>query len=425
MGLLDRLKQKKDGTTEVEFTNEENATIDDVVEFIMDEGKAITREVAEKISALNNGIALISDSVATLPIYLYKRNLDGSRDKVNDYRNKLLNMENSEHSTSFNLKKNLVSDFLYHGNGYVDIERASGEIVALRHIPYKDIKVEKTNNENKRQEKYRYSYWEMNNPFHDVINLARNTKKDEITGIGILEEGKRILSSANHIEEYTNNIFNNGFFAKGVIESEKMLTKKSRESLSERVKKFFSGSKNAGKVMILDDGMKYKALGLSPSDVNLLQQKDFTINDIARLLKIQPSLIGGKMEGLVYSNQSDNQLNFLQMTLGPILKLIENTFNKYLLTEEEKSQGYFFEFSTTDMLRCTPEKEIKMYTDALKGSLYTINEARGKINRKPIEGGDRPLIMSGMCIISEDGTIIGPNSEKLKEDMKGGDNNEQ
>lgn len=185
------------------------------------------------------------------------------------------------------------------------------------------------------------------------------------------------------------------------------------------LKRFFSGGKNSGKILILDDGMKFKGLSLSPADMNLLQQKSFTVEDIARLLKMPSYMLGASGSSMVYSNVEQTQLMFLQMTIDPILRLVEDTFNKYLLTEDEKESGFFFEFSTQNMLRTTPEKEITMYANAVKGSLLTVNEARKKLNWNDLKGMDRPIVMSGTCTINENGEVVGVNSNY----EKGGEEN--
>ena len=140
MNLANRLKATL--TPNQVKTVEENATFDDIIEY-GSESITITRDVAEKIGALNYGISLISETIASLPVYLYKRDKNGGRKKVDDYRNKLLNLENSDYSTAYNMKRNLVSDYLYHGNGYLDIYRDNEyKIKSLIHIPYKDIHLE-------------------------------------------------------------------------------------------------------------------------------------------------------------------------------------------------------------------------------------------------------------------------------------------
>lgn len=123
MGLLDRLKKPlQENELKKTFTTEENATMSDVIEYALKD-ITITREMAEKIGALSQGIHLISDAIASMPVYLYKRLESGEREKVLDNRTVLLNSENSPYSTAFNMKKALISDFLYYGNGYLDIDR--------------------------------------------------------------------------------------------------------------------------------------------------------------------------------------------------------------------------------------------------------------------------------------------------------------
>ncbi|NFL41798.1 phage portal protein [Clostridium botulinum] len=411
-------------TNSVELDNETMAMLDDlnedgVTDFKI-ENVPLTREVAMKITALNEGINQISDSISALPVYLYKREDDGSRQKVKDKRNKLLNLENSKHSTSYNMKKNLIMDFLFYGNGYLDINRdVKNEIISLMHIPYKEVQLIDVNSINKRDAEYQYSYWGMTNEFHEVLNLVRNPYRDQLKGIGVLEEGSMALEGATGLDEYSKNVINTGFNARGVIESEKIMSKPSRQSLTAMLKRFFSGGKNSGKILILDDGMKFKGLSLSPADMNLLQQKSFTVEDIARLLKMPSYMLGASGSSMVYSNVEQTQLMFLQMTIDPILRLIEDTFNKYLLTEDEKESGFFFEFSTQNMLRTTPEKEILMYANAVKGSLLTVNEARRKMNWNYLKGMDRPIVMSGTCTINENGEVVGVNNMP----PKGGEEN--
>lgn len=404
----------------MELDTEKLASNDDeILDFRM-EHVSLTRETAMKVTALNEGINQIADTIAALPVYLYKREDNCSRQKVNDKRNKLLNLENSKHSTSYNMKKNLIMDFLFYGNGYLDINKdVKNEIISLMHIPYKDIQLIDVNSINKRYAEYQYSYWGMTNEFHEVLNLVRNPYRDSLNGVGVLEEGSMALEGATGLDEYSKNVINTGFNARGVIESEKIMSKPSRQSLNTMLKRFFSGGKNSGKILILDDGMKFKGLSLSPADMNLLQQKSFTVEDIARLLKMPSYMLGASGSSMVYSNVEQTQLMFLQMTIDPILRLVEDTFNKYLLTEDEKESGFFFEFSTQNMLRTTPEKEITMYVNAVKGSLLTVNEARKKLNWNDLKGMDRPIVMSGTCTINENGEVVGVNSNY----EKGGEQN--
>ena len=387
MGLLDRLKNAK-----AEDINDNIGAEDaeKLIEYALDNDVVINYDTAMKICALNNGVMLISETIASLPVHLYKDDENGVRTHINDNRCTLLNLENSVHSTAFNMKKKLVIDYIMNGNAYLDINKVNGQIKSLINIDKSEISISTNEEHNKRNMRVNYSYWGMHNrAYHEVLNLVRNPTSNEYMGVGVLREGAELLGTAKGLENYCYNTVNNGFYAKGVIESEKVLSKPTRNSLSERIKRFFSGSKNAGKVLILDDGMKFKSLALTPVDLELLKQREFTINDIARLLNLPPSMIGGTGNSMTYTNVQDTQLQFLQTTIEPYLTIIENTFNKYLLTEQEKLEGYYFEFDTINMLRSTPQRQIEMLTKATGGrQILTVNEARNEMNYGPLSGGD-------------------------------------
>ena len=427
MGLLNRLMNKdlsRFGQEGKEPSSiEENATLSDILEFEL-QGTNINRDVAEKIAALTEGVNLIADTIASLPVYLYKRGENGDRERVKgDKRVSLLNLESNLYNTAYNTKKMLITDFLLHGNGYIDIKRNEfEEIETLINIPYRDITLNKPIEKNLRKAIYSYNYWGMEKvATHNVLNLVRNPKEFALEGRGLLHEGRAILKNAISLDNYTTTTLENGLFSKAVVEKDTTMTKKSRDSLISMLKRFFSGTKNAGKVIILDDGMKLKTLQLSPADLELLQQKEFTIKDIARLLKLQPSMLGVNNGGMTYSNEKDNQLVFLKNCIAPLLSIIENTFNKYLLKEEEKKAGiYFFEFNTQALLKANPLEEIKAYAEAVKGSLMSPNEARNKFNWGHIDGLDRPLISLAMGVMKEDGEIESHLSRKYK-NVKGGD----
>lgn len=365
----------------------------------------VTRSLAEKIGALNQGLLLIADTVAGLPVYLYKRDDDGNRERQVDIRNRLLNQQCNPISTAFNMKQSLVIDFLLHGNGYLDIERdAFFKIKALRHIPYYDVGLNRSFNINRRHEIFTYEYWGMRNvPTHDVLNIARKPKNSELEGIGILKEGSTILASAIGFDDYTKSSVESGFSAKAVVENPGIMTIESRKSLKEALR--VHSGKNGAQAVILDNGSTMKSLNLSPADLDLLNQKDFGIKDIARLLKLQPSMLGVATGGMTYSNEKDNQLYFLKNTIEPLLKLIEQSLNLYLLTEEEKDNGFFFEFNTQNMLRMSVADEIRMYVEATGGPILATNEARRRLNWESIEGADNLKIKLDHGVLNADGTI--------------------
>lgn len=391
MGLLDKLKGQKAEDLQKNAINDFLDDDDELASSIFSiNTKIVTREDAEKLAVVNMGVNLIAEAIAEMPIYLYKREKDGGREKVDDHRNRLLNMDNGSYSNAYNMKKNLITDYLYHGNGYLDIQRDGLYIKTLIHIPYRDVSVLKSNDINKRNAIHKFQYWGMEAYPHDVVNLVRNPKYDEVTGYGLLHEGRLTLASLMAIEEFMNGNAESGFNAKAVIEKDTVMSKASIASLRQHISKFFGGSnanKNGG-VLILDDGMKLKQLNQSSKELELLNQKELLIKDVARHLKLPLPLIGIATSGMTYSNEQQLKLTLLKQTLMPIIRNLEETLNKYLLTEKEKDNGMFFEFQYQDILKVSPQEELSVYGRAVADRLMSVNEARQRMNLKPKEGHD-------------------------------------
>lgn len=415
MGLLDKLTGKKDISPVLDdFLNDD----DDVTSVFEINTRRVSRSQAEKIAVVNMGVNLIAESIAEMPVYLYKRNKDGSRKKVNDYRNKLLNLDNGSYSNSYNMKKNLITDYLYHGNGYIDInKKPTGEIISLIHIPYRDIEMTPLGNENKRNSRYIYNYWGMTQKVHNVLNLVRNSKYDELIGYGLLDEGQLTLASLLSIEEFMNNNASSGFNAKAVITKDTIMSKASKDSLRKHLKKFFGGSsasKNGG-VLLLDDGMKLQQLNQSSQELELLGQKDLLIKDVARHLSLPLPIIGIAASGMTYNNEQQLKLTLLKQTLSPIIRNLEETFNRYLLTKKEQNEGYFFEFDYQHLLKITPSEELRVYGQAIRDNIITTNEARRKLNFPPMQGHDE---LSGSKTTNDNTTIE-------NDTVKGGEENSE
>lgn len=347
---------------------------------------SVTIENATTVPALMYGVNLICDTIASMPVYLYKRNADGSRDKLQtDIRNKLLNMQPNDYSSGYNLKYSLIYDFLMSGNGYIHIDKPFGstEIKALYHVPYNEMSLISTNDIDRLKERYYYNYWNrLNVPTFKVMNMVRNPKTNPLDGTGIVEQGSDVIKLLLDLEAYQTESVTNRFTPKVVIEKETIMSKASKDSFREAIKNFFSGAKG-GKVLLLDDGMKAKSINTFAEN-DIVNQKNDAIKSLAMLLKLPMQLYGISGGNLSYSNESYNTIMLLKQTIQPILKLLEDTCNMYLLTESEKNQGYFFEFNTQNLLKTDPKTEYEMYGKAVSDGILTRNEARQRMNWKPL-----------------------------------------
>ncbi len=105
-------------------------------------------------------------------------------------------------------------------------------------------------------------------------------------------------------------------------------------------------------------------------------------------MKLPLPIIGIAASGMTYSNEQQLKLTLFKQTLSPIIRNLEETLNRYLLTQKEQDEGYFFEVQYHVLLKVSPQEELKVYGQAIKDRILTTNDARRRINESPIEGGD-------------------------------------
>ncbi|CEQ26766.1 phage portal protein [Paraclostridium sordellii] len=369
-------------------------------------------DIAMKISALNNGLSLISETLASLPLYKYRRLEDGSKVRVSDDKlHYLLNVACNQSTSAFNMKDTFIRQAILEGNGYLYIQRKGNSISSLHLV--EDVEQDPYVTKDGLACKYKFKLGDREKTcnHHDMINLARYTK-DGIKGKGILEHGKDVLGIANSLNQYQGATLENGAFIKGMMQVPNEMPQDERQSLTSKIRDFFSG-KSSGSVLVLSKDIDFKPISLSPSDIEALKSSEFSVDEIARLLKVPPDMLKGTSNR---SEQSD--LYFLKYCLLAYIRQVEEVFNHYLLLESEKNGEYFFEFNIDNLLRTDKATEMKYYRDGVEGGIFTINEARNKLNKKSIKGADILLLSKFNMIIDENGEKWNTQSVTKLKDIK-------
>lgn len=388
---------KKEDTVEIDLTNNTVAS-GDIVRF-----SNVKEDTATKIVALNSGINLIANAISTLPIYLYKRNENGERKKVEDFRNYLLNASPNDTTVASNLKYSVVKNLILKGNSFVYIRRdKTGKIQGLELIDGNSISIEKAlYNNGEVGFTYRFKDLRGNTitaENYEVINILKDSKDSSSPwGRGVLETGKELINIAVAESKFTFSSLE-GVNLKGFLSTASKLSREAKENLKESWRKFYSGSdKNA--TPVLEEGLVYNQLNLKPADIELIKNKEFTTKQIALLLNIPFSYLVDSASS--YNNSQEESLRFLKQTLNPYIRLIEENFNKLLLTELEKREGYFFEFNTSELLKVSATEQIDFLDKAIKSGLMTLSEGRRKLNLPYMEGTDILLVPLNMATVKE------------------------
>lgn len=406
MGIFYRRKDKKSVESAVEgnysslFTSRGNSiTVDE-------------NNITE-IPSVKNALDLICGSVANLPIYLYKENEDGSIERQrDDYREKLLNEECNSIECSSNLKRNMTKDMLLHGVSYSLQDKEYGDILGLHRVEPKQVQLNKLIDKKGFVRDLTVNYT-LNGVYvedlevEDFLIIAFNSK-DGLRGKGILSTNQDILSLMLSEIMYQNNVVSGGSLPLGILETDGRLSDITAKKLRESWESVYGGIRNSGKTVILEEGLKYKSLSLTPNDLGLLESR-----------KVQTEMseeIFNLPKGMLSSSTVIQNEEYLKFTLNPILSAIEGAINKTLLLEKEKEEGYYFRFDVSELLKASFKEQVETISNATKNGLMTINEGRQKLDMKPFLDNDFLLLSQGNVKLNADGIIEVFNTLDVKKD---------
>lgn len=371
----------------------------------------VKEEEAMSIPSVVACIELITGSIAQLPIYLYRENENREVEEVNeDRRVFLLNSEPNTTTNGYNLKKKIAKDYLFYGTSYTKIERARNNVLELHPLNMQNVQVTKylidgykydadiklvnyMQNELGREIKFK--------PY-DLITVLKDSD-DGITSRGILSTGSEILQLALNENVYSNNILKNGALPIGVLQTESKLSSDAIRRLRRGWESLYSGARNSGRTVILEEGLEYKPISLKPNDLQLIDGRQATVAEICRLFNVPESMVNA--DANKYASNEQNNLHFLQYTLLPIITAIESALDKSLLLESEKEQGYYFRFDTSEILRTTEKERVESAVLGVKGGVFSLNETRGKF--------DKPALEDDMFMWSLGNVLFNPKTKEM------------
>lgn len=353
----------------------------------------VDEETAMKIGALYQGIGIIGDTISSLPMYLYKEQ-DGFQEVFyDDPRSRVMSDVANETLSAFNLKKALLKDLILRGNAYAKIER-TGKDVFLRYLPV-NVVTPKKDNSGYYFEVQSYStdvsgerYEAEVVDYYDMLVLTRHNKHNSIVGRGLLDFANDVFATSVEETNYMYNLLVNGLSSKAILNSKTPFRREIKEQLKKDLRDYYTGAKGAGKILLLEGDVNVLPLALTPTDIKLLENKAFTISEIARFLNIPKHMLGLDRQQGTYSNITQERLNLLQNTLMPYVVILEQTMNQKLLDDNERANGYFFKFDTSELMKMTPQDNADFILKLWDADVITIEEVRASLSL----GGDSETI---------------------------------
>lgn len=383
-------------------------------------GKRVNENTAMQMTAVYACVRILSEAIAGLPLHVYRYNDTGGKEK--DLRHplyRLLHDEPNIEMTSFVFRETLMSHLLLWGNAYAQIIRnARGEVTALYPLMPNKMTVD-------RDEKGRL-YYLYERSAEDTSAIGKKSQIrlspsdvlhipglgfDGLVGYSPIAMAKNAIGLAIATEEYGAKFFANGAAPGGVLEHPGSI--KDPQKVKESWNAAYQGSSNAHRIAVLEEGMKYTPIGISPEQAQFLETRKFQIDEIARIFRVPPHMVGD-LEKSSFSNIEQQSLEFVKYTLDPWVVRWEQAMCRALLSESEK-YNVFIKFNVDGLLRGDYASRMTGYATARQNGWMSTNDIREleNLDRIPAElGGDLYLVNGNMTKLQDAGAFSNTNQQQ-------------
>jgi len=412
LGIKSRLQKRKEKRSYEELNR---------LQDLLFESGVLTTEVkkeqAMNISSVAACVNLISDTIASLPVYLYKEE-NGRVTKVEgDPRVALLNDDTGDTLDSFQWKKALIEDYLLNGAGYSYINRERNAIKSLHYVDYKNVSVQM--NTDPIFKDYDISVNGQTYRDFEFLKITKNTH-DGVTGKGIIAEHNRILSVAYNTLVFQDFLIKTGGNKRGFLKSKTKLSKLAIDELKASWSNLHNNNTETEKLVFLNDGVEFQESNATAVEMQLNETNQANSLEILKLFLVPPNILNG-------TANEEQQNNWRKVCIAPKLATLQTAFNKDLLLPSQKG-SFYWAFDTDELYTTDIEKRFRAHEIGIKNGFLQIDEVRYKEDYEPL---DLPFLKFGLQDVlynPKTKEIYTPNTDKtakMGEDNKtleGGDN---
>lgn len=393
-------------------------------------GRPVTERSAMQMTAVYSCVRILAEAIAGLPLHVYRFKENGGKEKAVDHSlYRLLHDEPNPEMTSFVFRETLLTHLLLWGNAFAQIVRNGlGEVIGLYPLQPNRMSVGRDLDTKALYYEYQTSWDEPAGEYKtirltpaDVLHIP-GLGFDGLLGYSPIAMARNAIGLAQATEGYGASFFANGAAPGGVLEHPGTIKDPTR--VRESWQATFGGAKNGNKVAVLEEGMKYTPISVSPEQAQFLETRKFQLNEIARIFRIPPHMIGD-LEKSSFSNIEQQSLEFVKYTLDPWVIRWEQAITKTLLSAREKQQ-LFVKFNVEGLLRGDYQSRMEGYAVARQNGWMSANDIRELENLDRIDevdGGDLylvngnmlPLPMAGAYAAAKQVEEVGPGGEHPEE----------
>lgn len=371
-------------------------------------GLQVNEQTAMQSTGVYACVRILSESVASIPLHLYRYEDNGSKTKALDHSLYfLLHDEPNPEMTSFTFRETMMAHLLLYGNAYAQVIRnGRGDVLGLYPLMPNKMEIQRAKNN-----ELVYIYSKTIEGEREEKTTLLKTEVLHIPGLGFdglmgyspIAMAKNTIGMALATEDYGARFFANGATPGGVLEHPGIV--KDPERLRETWQAQFSKG-NVHRVAVLEEGMKFHQLTIPPDQAQFLETRKFQLNEIARIFRVPPHMIGD-LDRSSFNNIEQQSMEFVKYTLSPWLVRIEQAIQQSLFFENEKP-SYFVKFNVSGLLRGDYETRMNGYAVGRQNGWLSANDIRELEDMNQISeeaGGNQYLVNGNMLPLDQAGAF--------------------
>jgi HK97 family phage portal protein len=372
--------------------------------FLSQAGTYVSPDTAMRLAAVYACVRVISETIASLPIVIYRHRQDGGKERANQHPLYDVLQNPNVWQTGFEFWEMMEAHLDLRGNAFAEIVSGNGRAIDQL-IPFHPdrVRVFRLPNGRLRYEVSSYSDGSIIKLAQDQMLHLRGLSSDGIVGMSTIAASAEVMGTGLAQQQYAARFFANDATPSMTIESPVKLTKEARENLKNTWREAHSGA-NAHQPAVLEMGLKANALGLTNRDSQLLEARQFTRTEISAVFRVPPHKIGDLTRG-TFSNIEQQNIEFATDSIRPRLVRMERRINRDLIEAVGIGEpgDYFAEWNMDSLLRGDMKSRYEAYAIGINAQFLCPNDARRSENLNPVDGLDTFVRPVNMAPIDENG----------------------
>lgn len=364
-------------------------------------GININPDTAMRVSGALACIRIIADTEASLPFHTY-REIKGGKDKAKDhYLYPILHDEANPEMSAFTFRRTMTAHCASRGNGLAEIEfNGAGQVKAL--WPLNPDKVELIREKRSKKLVYKVTLpdGEKKPLFADRVLHIKWLSQNGLWALSPVQLQRESFGISMAAQEFMSRFFSNDASPRGALETDQALSDKAFSRLKEEFIDNHGGLDKKHRFAILEEGLKFNPISLSPQDIMLLDLMRFGIEDVGRIWGISSDMLNLPDKAATYASVEQFGIRFTTHTVRPWTVNWDQEANRTLLTKKERKE-YFCEHNLDGLLRGDYATRTAGYNSGITTGWLTRNEARGFENLNPLDGLDEPLVQLNMSAVQQ------------------------